>query len=306
MVNRITFIIMVAIIIIVGVVTAVIATTYSLNNISTDQGSTAHRLKIIVTFYPLYEFTKAVVKDRADVELFIPKGVEPHDWEPTVKDIERLREFDALIYNSALFEPYINSIKSNEDIGQRLIMVEASNNLIKGNDPHVWLDPLLAKEQVINIMNAMIRMDRVDEQYYKSNAELYIKRLEELNKKFEEGLRDCYVRKFITLHAAYKYLAERYNLEMISISGIEPEHDVSASKIKEVIDTAKMYGIDVVYAEEGLDTRLVKALADEIGARVLTLSPIEVVEPNGSANNYLYIEKMESNLASLREGLRCR
>lgn len=306
MVNRITFIIMVAIIIIVGVVTAVIATTYSLNNISTDQGSTAHRLKIIVTFYPLYEFTKAVVKDRADVELFIPKGVEPHDWEPTVKDIERLREFDALIYNSALFEPYINSIKSNEDIGQRLIMVEASNNLIKGNDPHVWLDPLLAKEQVINIMNAMIRMDRGNEQYYKSNAELYIKRLEELNKKFEEGLRDCYVRKFITLHAAYKYLAERYNLEMISISGIEPEHDVSASKIKEVIDTAKMYGIDVVYAEEGLDTRLVKALADEIGARVLTLSPIEVVEPNGSANNYLYIEKMESNLASLREGLRCR
>jgi zinc transport system substrate-binding protein len=304
MVNRIRSIIVVSIIIIAGVVTITAVTTYSLNNTissSIEQVST-RRLKIITTLYPLYEFTKAVVKDNADVELLIPKGVEPHDWEPIIKDIERLKGFNILIYNNASFEPYIDSIKSNEDVSKGLTMVEVSNNLIKGNDPHVWLDPLLAKEQVINIMNAIISIDKGDEQYYRSNAESYIKRLEELDKEFKEGLRDCNVRKFITLHAAYAYLAERYNLEMITVSGIEPEHDVSPSKIREVIDTAKSYGIDVVYAEEGLDDRLINALANEIGARVLKLSPIEVADDEGNG----YIERMRYNLASLREGLGCR
>lgn len=305
MVNRIRSIIAVSIIIIAGVVTITAVTTYySLNNTSSssiEQVST-HRLKIMTTFYPLYEFTKAVVKDNADVELFIPKGVEPHDWEPTIKDIERLKGFNILIYNHASFEPYIDSLKSNEDVSKGLTMVGVSNNLIKGNDPHVWLDPLLAKEQVINIMNAIISIDKGNEQYYRSNAESYIKRLEELDKEFKEGLRDCNVRKFITLHAAYAYLAERYNLEMITVSGIEPEQDVSPSKIREVIDTAKSYGIDVVYAEEGLDDRLINALANEIGARVLKLSPIEVADDEGNG----YIEKMRYNLASLREGLGCR
>ena len=272
------------------------------NNVTTEvKGTdTNTRLRIATTFYPLYEFTRAVVKDRAYVELFIPKGVEPHDWEPTARDIERLRSFNMFIYNSNNFEPYIDNIR--EVLSNNLIIVEAAEGIIKNNDPHVWLDPLLAKEQVINIMNAIISIDKVNEQYYRSNAESYIKRLEELHKEFEEGLSDCNVRRFITLHAAYAYLAERYNLEMITVSGIEPEHDVSPSKIREVIDTAKSYGIDVVYAEEGLDDRLVNALANEIGARVLTLSPIEVADDEGNT----YIERMRSNLASLREGLGCR
>ncbi len=268
------------------------------------------RLRIMTTFYPLYEFTKAVVKDNADVDLFIPTGVEPHDWEPTARDIERLRSFNMLIYNSSNFEPYIDNVR--EVLSNDLIMVEAAEGIIKNDDPHVWLDPLLAEEQVINIMNAIISIDKENEQYYESNAESYIKRLEELHKEFEEGLSDCDLRRFIVLHAAYAYLAERYNLEIITVSGIEPDHDVSPRKIREVIDTAKSYGIDVVYAEEGIDSRIVKALAEEIGARVLILSPIEVVDEehdsseSESESDYMYIKKMRSNLESLREGLRCR
>ncbi len=289
-------------ILIAAVATGAFIAAYSINT-SVTTGPAEHtesKLRIVTTFYPLYEFTKAVVGDRAHVDLFIPGGVEPHDWEPTPRDIERLRDYDLLIYQSSNFEPYIKSVKSNREISERLVMLESAGNLIKGNDPHTWLDPLLAKKQIINIMNVLISIDGSNEGYYRSNAEAYMKKLDDLHAKFVEGLSDCQVREFITLHSAYTYLAERYNLKMIAISGIEPEHDVAPSKIKEIIDAARMHGIDVVYTEEGYDPRLVKDLADEIGARVLTLSPIEVVE-NGS-----YIEKMEENLTSLREGLRCR
>ncbi len=283
------------------------------NNDATESKGidTDTRLRIVTTFYPLYEFTRAVVKDKADVELFIPKGVEPHDWEPTARDIERLRSFNVLIYNSSNFEPYIDNVR--EVSSNDLTMVEAAEGIIKNDDPHVWLDPLLAKEQVLKIVNALSSIDEPNRDYYRKNAEEYMNTLDTLHNEYEEGLRECERRVFISLHAAYSYLAERYALEMVSMMGVEIEHGVSASKIREIVDTARSYGIDVVYAEEGIDSRIVEALAEEIGARVLILSPIEVVdEEHGSdsdsesESDYMYIKKMRSNLESLREGLRCR
>jgi len=104
------------------------------NNVTTEvKGTdTNTRLRIATTFYPLYEFTRAVVKDRAYVELFIPKGVEPHDWEPTARDIERLGSFNMFIYNSNNFEPYIDNIR--EVLSNNLIIVEAAEGIIKNNE----------------------------------------------------------------------------------------------------------------------------------------------------------------------------
>ncbi len=281
------------------------------NNYATESKGidTDTRLRIVTTFYPLYEFTRAVVKDKADVELFIPKGVEPHDWEPTARDIERLRSFNVLIYNSSNFEPYMDNVR--EVLSNDLIMVEVAGGIIKNDDPHVWLDPLLAKEQVLKIVNALSSIDEPNRDHYRRNAEEYMKTLDTLHREYEEGLRECERRVFISLHAAYSYLAERYALETVSMMGVDIEHGVSASKIREIVDTARSYGIDVVYAEEGIDSRIVEALAEEIGAKVLILSPIEVVdEEHGSdsesESDYMYIKRMRSNLESLREGLRCR
>ncbi|GBC72994.1 High-affinity zinc uptake system binding-protein ZnuA [archaeon HR04] len=268
------------------------------------QGDKGKRLKIMTTFYPLYEFAKAVVGDRADVDLFIPSGLEPHDWEPSARDLERLKDYQILIYNSAAFEPYIDRVK---DLGYDLKMVEAASGIVLDQDPHVWLDPVLAKEQVRIIQGAIASMDEEENsRYYDENAMVYTARLDELHAKFEEGLRDCERREFITLHAAYNYLASRYGLKQITIAGIEPEHDIPAGKIREIVDMAKRYGIDVVYAEEGMDDRLVRALAEEMNARVLTLSPIEVLDEEDLEEGKTYIAKMEENLENLRLGLGCR
>lgn len=272
-------------------------------NVGKDQLLQGKRLKIMTTFYPLYEFTKAVAGDRTDVDLFIPSGLEPHDWEPSARDLERLKDYQILIYNNAAFEPYIDKVKG---VGYDLKMVEAASGIMIDQDPHVWLDPVLAKEQVRIIAGAIASMDEENSRYYDENAMVYIARLDELHAKFEEGLRDCERREFITLHAAFNYLANRYGLKQIAITGIEPEHDIPAGKIREIVDLAKRYGIDVVYAEEGIDDRLVQALAEEINARVLELSPIEVLEEEDLEEGKTYIAKMEENLENLRLGLGCR
>ncbi|MEO9366017.1 MULTISPECIES: metal ABC transporter solute-binding protein, Zn/Mn family [Candidatus Nitrosocaldus] len=278
-------------------------------NVSRDQllqdANKGKRLKIMTTFYPLYEFAKAVVGDRADVDLLIPSGLEPHDWEPSARDLERLKDYQILIYNSAIFEPYIDKVKG---LGYDLKMVEAASGMVLDQDPHVWLDPILAKEQVRIIRDAIASMDSDEgnSRYYDENARAYTARLDELHVKFEEGLRDCGRREFITLHSAYNYLVSRYGLKQITITGIEPEHDIPAGKIREIVDLAKRHGIDVVYAEEGIDDRLVRALAEEINAKVLTLSPIEVLDEEDLEEGKTYIAKMEENLENLRLGLGCR
>ncbi|MEM2920560.1 MAG: zinc ABC transporter substrate-binding protein, partial [Candidatus Nitrosocaldus sp.] len=234
-------------------------TSESINDQPLQDTSVEERLRIMTTFYPLYEFAKAVVGDRADVGLFIPSGLEPHDWEPSARDLERLRDYHILIYNSATFEPYIDKVKG---LGYDLMMVEAAHGIMLEQDPHVWLDPILAKEQVKIILDAVTSMDEGNSKYYADNAKAYTARLDELHAKFEEGLRDCERREFITLHAAYHYLASRYGLKQITIAGIEPEHDIPAGKIREIVDLAREHGINVVYAEEGIDDRLVRALAE--------------------------------------------
>ncbi|MCS6768631.1 MAG: zinc ABC transporter substrate-binding protein [Candidatus Nitrosocaldus sp.] len=269
----------------------------------TQPHSTGKRLRIMATFYPLYEFTKAIVGDRADVDMFIPSGLEPHDWEPSARDLERLKDYDLLIYNSALFEPYIGQVSN---LGYRLEMVESAKGLMVEHDPHVWLDPILAKEQVRVILKSIVSMDGSNKDYYTRNAEAYMARLDDLHGRFEKGLEECDRRVFITLHKAYHYLASRYGLEQVAITGVEPEHDVPAGQIREIIDVAREHDINVVYAEEGMDDRLVRALAEEIGGSVLTLSPIEVLEDEDVEQGKTYIAKMEENLESLRLGLGCR
>ncbi|MEM3103625.1 MAG: zinc ABC transporter substrate-binding protein [Candidatus Nitrosocaldus sp.] len=279
-------------------------TSESINGQPLQDTSVEERLRIMTTFYPLYEFTKAVVGARADVDLFIPSGLEPHDWEPSARDLERLRDYHILIYNSATFEPYIDKVKG---LGyDDLRMVEAAHGIMLEQDPHVWLDPILAKEQVKIILDVVTSMDEGNSKYYADNAKAYTARLDELHAKFEEGLRDCERREFITLHAAYHYLASRYGLEQITIAGIEPEHDIPAGKIREIVDLAREHGINVVYAEEGIDDRLVRALAEEINAMVLILSPIEVLDEEDLEEGKTYITKMEENLENLRQGLGCR
>ncbi|MEM4443606.1 MAG: zinc ABC transporter substrate-binding protein, partial [Candidatus Nitrosocaldus sp.] len=220
-------------------------TSESINDQPLQDTGVEERLRIMTTFYPLYEFAKAVVGDRADVDLFIPSGLEPHDWEPSARDLERLRDYHILIYNSATFEPYIDKVKG---LGYDLMMVEAAHGIMLEQDPHVWLDPILAKEQVKIILDAVTSMDEGNSKYYADNAKAYTARLDELHAKFEEGLGDCERREFITLHAAYHYLASRYGLEQITIAGIEPEHDIPAGKIREIVDLAREHGINVVYA----------------------------------------------------------
>ena len=260
--------------------------------------------KVLVTFYPLYQFTKAVGGDKIDVSVIIPSGVEPHDWEPTVQDIELLKNANLIIINGAGLEPWISKLVS---ANPEIILVDSSTNiqLLQKNegsslsDPHIWLDPILVKTQVQNIANGLIKFDPKNTNYYQQNADQYKAKLDVLDKKIRSELESCNKKDFLAFHDAFSYFSKEYGLHQNTIvGGLNPEAEPTASTLEQITQKAQNLGLNVVFTEEAVNPEVSKVIADEIHGKVLVLSPLEVTNINDD-----YVKKMENNLSNLKEAL---
>ena len=268
-------------------------------------------LSAIVSFYPLYEFTKQVGQDKVNVSLLIPPGIEPHDWEPRVNDLQKMHEADLIVINGIGFESWADDIDTvNSDViivdtskGISIIdgdMIEANTDLHDHSvgDPHIWLNPVMAKTQVQNIVDALISIDPDNEKFYIQNAKSYQDKLNALDAKIKDELSPCN-KDFIAFHNAFTYFAVEYGLNQHSIvNSNEPNIGPTLKTLETVINLAQTFDIDVIFTEETVDTRTSQVIANEIGARVLVLSPIETIGDDSD-----YFLKMENNLSNLKEAL---
>lgn len=170
-------------------------------------------------------------------------------------------------------------------------------------DPHIWQDPILVKNQVKNIEDALIKIDPTNREYYQKNA---IHTLDSLDILIRSTLQTCEKKDFIAFHDAFSYFATRYGLNQHSIQGVSPDGEVLSQRIQEIIELARDLGINVVYSEELVDHRFAEVIAQEIpNGKVLVLSPVEGIEEQEQNAGIGYIDKMKENLNNLKEGLKC-
>lgn len=282
---------------------AMVATIYTGGQpASTATGE--RKLQAVASFYPLYDFASHVAGDRATVTSLVPPGIEPHDWEPTLGDVTRVGSADLLIVNGAGFEAWA------EGMGARKIVNTSEGiELDDGNgavDPHIWLDPVLAKRQVEAIGAVLAQADPANAEYYSENAAAYSAELDSLDSFIRSELSNCEKSEFIAFHDAFGRFAERYGLEQHAIHDISPEGEVLPQRLQEVIELARSLGISVIYSEDLVDPHLAEVVAEEIpGGRVLVLSPVEGIGAEERGAGIDYIAKMRENIANLKEGLQC-
>lgn len=264
-------------------------------------------LQVITSFYPLYEFSQKVSQNKADVILLVPPGVEPHDWEPTIQDIQLMQNSDLIVINGVGFEDWIHDM---EELNFQGTLVDTSKGIIlkhnetfeqsehdhKEGDPHIWLNPPMVKTQVQNIADAFSEADPVNSEFYQKNAVKYIEELNFLDSKIKNELSKCN-RDFIAFHDAFSYFAEEYGLTQHTIVSSSPNSEPTAKTIENVITTARNLNAKIIFTEEMADTRTSQIIANEIGGKILILSPIEV-QTEGT-----YISRMTENLENLKEAL---
>ncbi|CAD5900476.1 Zn(II)-binding lipoprotein [Carnobacterium maltaromaticum] len=280
------------------------------------------KLQIVTSFYPMYDFTQNVAGDNAEVSVLMKAGTEPHDYEPSAKDIAKIADSDVFVYNSKEMETWVSSVLTNIDT-KKTAVVDASQgiDLLEGNhsddeteaeheghshahDPHIWLDPVLAQKQVDTIKEGIIKADTKNKETYEKNALAYKEKLAALNEKFEMGLKNAENRTFVTQHAAFAYLANRYDLEQVAIAGLSPDQEPSPAKLAELNDFIKENNIKIIYFAETASPKIAKTVANETGAKLEVLSPIEGITQEEQEKGVDYIKVMEKNLEALEKAIK--
>ncbi len=293
----------------------------SIQNIS----NTNSKLKVIASFYPMYEFTRNVAGDRADVSDFIPIGTEPHGWEPPTQQVQGVQNAQLFIYNGAGMEAFIPAFVSTGNF-PNTTFVRASTGIVMqdadvthmdsdeagpiiaqgGKDPHVWNDPVLAQQEVRNIGNAMEKADPANAQYYENNTVAYIAKLAKLDQDIRSGLSNCKLHTFVSFHNAFNYFSQRYNLTDIWVSGLAPEAEVAPQDLERVETLAKQAHVKVIFSEDLVDPKLAQSLAADIGARTEVLSPLEGINETEQKEGITFLDKWYQNLAALKDGMECQ
>ncbi len=270
---------------------------------------------IYATFYPYAELAGGVAEGIADVRQFGPAGSGAHDWEPGAGEIESLDDAVALIHSGEGVETYIGDLESIDSLGHIMFIAASGEHHDDdaGHDDesehgdektHLWLDPVEAIAQVDRIRDALSAIDPANAGAYASNADMYAVGLEGLDARYRDGLAECDHRTIVTFHNAFDAMAARYNLEVL---GIAHSHhaEPSVSEIATLVTYLRDSGARAIFSDDLTDGRLEVAAAEEASVDVIALSTLEGLARTDAAGT-TYIEKMDTNLDALREGLACR
>jgi zinc transport system substrate-binding protein len=280
-----------------------LVTSCGSSGVSTPGGS-AEPDSVVASFYPLAYAAEQIGGGRVEVTNLTSSGAEPHDVELSVRDVERVRSADVIFYFGSGFQPAVERAAegaSGEAVdlldGLDLRAEEEDEGGDSGTDPHVWLDPLRYESIAARIGEVIDRPEA---------AAAFARRLSELHAELEAGLEHCSRREIVTSHAAFGYLAARYDLAQIAITGPSPEVEPNARVLEQVIAEIREHGATTVFSETLVSPRLAETVARESGARTAVLNPLEGLTEDELARGEDYFSIMRANLAILREALGCR
>ncbi|WP_251006110.1 metal ABC transporter substrate-binding protein [Carnobacterium sp. ISL-102] len=294
---------------------------------SSENTNKEDKLKVVTTFYPMYDFTRNVTQDSAEVSLLLPAGTDVHSFEPSAKEVAEIQEADVFIYNSEEMETWVPAVLDTIDLeqvqvidaGEGISLIEnesteeheeheyeadVEEEHLHAFDPHIWLDPVFAQEEVTTIKEGLIIADPENQESYEANAVSYNQELEALNQEYQTTFKDAKNRTFVTQHTAFGYLAKRYDLIQVSIAGLTTEEEPSPAKLAELSEIIKEEKIEYIYFEDNASSKIAETLANEVGVELALLSPLAGVSQEDQEDGIDYIEVMKKNLDSLKKSIR--
>lgn len=283
-------------------------------------------LTVSTSFYPIQYLAQAIGGEHVAVTSVTPTNVEPHDFELSPKDVTALSASSLVLYVSG-FQPSLDDaltqvsgptvvdlagsvdlvhhdgVEEEHEEGVTEAATEAAHDhdAAAALDPHFWLDPVRMQAAAKAVEAALAQADPAHADDYAANLDTLNATLTDLNTSYSTGLGHCERTTFVTSHAAFGYLADRYSLTQASISGVDPESEPSPAELAEVKKVVESTGTTTIFTEELVSPETAQAVAAETGAQTRVLSPIESAPEDGD-----YAGVMRTNLEELRTALSCQ
>lgn len=288
-------------------------------------------LKIVTTFYPMQALTEAVVGDSADVSVMM-ENTDAHDYEPSAKDIAAVNEADVFIYNSEDMETWVATMLESID-NPDLLVIEAAEDVeriddevetIDGEeseeehdheeeghdhshevDPHTWLDPVNAITQAKTISAGLTDLNAEDADIYEANLTDFETALTALNDQYQTQFAAADNKTFLTQHAAFGYLANRYDLNQVAVTGLTDSAEPSPQRVAAIVDYIEENNLEAIYTQTGGASDIADTIASEADISVGELQSMETVDTaTYPANAEGFIQIMQENLESLSQAIK--
>jgi zinc transport system substrate-binding protein len=278
------------------------------------------QLTIVAAFYPLQFVAQRIAGNHAGVANLTQPGAEPHDLELTPRQVASLTTASLVLYERG-FQPAVDEAvaqSENPEVIDTTTIVplrpltstgddrgygEGAGNDHAALDPHVWLDPTRVSRIARVVEKRLMSIDPDHAADYAQNAAALTRQLRSLDRSFRSGLADCVRTEFITTHAAFGYLAARYHLTQIAITGLNPDSEPSPARIAEVQQVAREHGLTTIFSETLVSPAVAQAVAGDLGLTTDVLDPIEGITDRSRGQDYVAV--MASNLAALRRAGGC-
>ncbi|MCE5194677.1 MAG: metal ABC transporter substrate-binding protein [Nitrospiraceae bacterium] len=278
--------------------------------------SNAENIKVIASIYPVGDIAKNVGRDKIDVKVMLPPGASPHTFDLTPLDMAELARAKVFVKIGAGLEFWAEKALKTAS-NKNLAIVDLSDNIpliygidshehkeknsSRSVDPHFWLDPVFAKGFVDKILEALIKADPQNKNFYSHNAETYKKRLDKLHEEIAQRTGRFRTKEYVSFHSTWNYFSNRYGLKVTGVIEEAPGREPSPKHIAKIIRELKKLHTRVVFAEPQFNPKAAEVIADESGAKILFLDPIG---DRNIKNRDTYIGLLRYNLSVMEEAMK--
>lgn len=295
----------------------------------------AARPIVVTTLFPLYDFCRIIAGDRMEVQLLLPPGVEPHHFEPKPDDLARIHKAALFVYIGPFMEPWADRVlsgldrkkvrvvaaaegvtllpapahsgKAGHDHGPSIPLGTGHKHQAEAMDPHVWLDFSIDQAMVARILEAFVAADPAGAEDYRRHAADLTEQLGTLDQSYKQGLVNCESRVLLHGgHAAFGYLAKRYNLDYQAAAGVTAELEATPRRLAELVKQVRDHKVTTIFSEEMVSPRVARIIAGETGTTVLKLNGAHNVAKEELEQGVTFRKLMEENLKNLQIGLACK
>lgn len=322
-------------------VAAVISIGCTSNNeaVKEEQNDNIH---IVTSMFPMYEITKEIAGDRAEVSVMVGANEDAHHYEPSAKAVASVNEADVFVYSSDEMEFWVKSLLSvveNDD----LIVVELGDGIDfeihsehddhdhvhededhsdhdhghedeehsdhdDGHnhgtlDPHFWLNPVSVESQLQLIVDALLQVDEEGQEMYAEQAVRFSEELLTLDQMYQEAFQSAENRSFVVQHQAFGHLAHQYDLEQVAIGGLTTEVEPNPKQLAHIVKFINEQKLPVIYYQSGSSSSIAETISNETGTGIGVLYDLESLPAGFSDSERPYIEAMKENLEQLKKSI---
>lgn len=284
------------------------------------------QINVYTTVFPIQYFTEQIGGEFVDVTSVYPPGTDEHTYDPSQKDMMAIADSDLFLYIGYGLEAFAKKAEKtlkNEDvtfiaIGEKIDLhsshdkedehSEEDHDEHVGHhhgdiDPHVWLDPIYAKQLAHEIFDALSKEAPEHAEQFQTNLDELTKQLDQLHQDFKSVAENAKRKKFLVAHAAYGYWESRYDLEQISIAGISSTEEPSQRKLTNIVDMIKTEDIPYILFEQNINSKLAEIVQAETNIDKLYIHNLAVLTEKEIANEETYFTLMEKNIEVLEKAL---